>query len=113
LRLLSLALDFTARSRVTFRKPDAYGQVYCHVLHLWMGRSRVIASSGNATGICSSVANAISNSGACRVLCLRALHRGESGEFTHRPQSNEIRANSRITRGSLDTTGNDNLTDPL
>jgi hypothetical protein len=25
---------------------------------------------------------------------------GESGEFTHRPQSNEIRANSRITRDS-------------
>jgi hypothetical protein len=36
LRLLSLALDFTARSRATFRKPDAYGQVYCHVLHMWM-----------------------------------------------------------------------------
>ena len=34
--LLSLALDFTARSRATFRKPDAYGQVYCHVLHMWM-----------------------------------------------------------------------------
>ena len=33
---LSLALDFTARSRATFRKPDAYGQVYCHVLHMWM-----------------------------------------------------------------------------
>jgi hypothetical protein len=27
-------------------------------------------------------------------------HGGESGEFTHRPQSNEIRANSRITRHS-------------
>jgi hypothetical protein len=36
LRPLSLALDFTARSRATFRKPDAYGQVYCYVLHIWM-----------------------------------------------------------------------------
>ena len=36
LRLPSLALDFTARSRATFREPDAYGQVYCHVLHMWM-----------------------------------------------------------------------------
>ena len=27
LRLLRLALDFTARSRAAFRKPDAYGQV--------------------------------------------------------------------------------------
>jgi hypothetical protein len=40
LRLLSLALDFTARSRATFRKPDAYGQVYCHVLHMWMVKGR-------------------------------------------------------------------------
>ena len=33
---LSLASDFTARSRATFRKPDASGQVYCKVLHMWM-----------------------------------------------------------------------------
>ena len=36
LRLLSLTLDFTARSRTTFRKFGAYGQVYCPVLHMWM-----------------------------------------------------------------------------
>ena len=36
LQLLSLTLDFTARSRATFRKPDAYWQVYRHVLHMWM-----------------------------------------------------------------------------
>jgi hypothetical protein len=40
LRLPSLALDYTARSPATFRKPDAYGQVYCHVLHMWMGEGR-------------------------------------------------------------------------
>ena len=35
---LSLALDFTVRSRATFRKPDAYGQVYFPVLHLWIAK---------------------------------------------------------------------------
>ena len=99
MRFLSLALDFTARSRATFRKPDAYGQVYCHVLHMWMVKvesHREFLEMPRESARMWEMQSRILVRAEFRAC--GQWHRSESAEFTHRPQSNEIGANSRIRR---------------